>query len=134
MDFRREDEEKKMNHQEDVHQENEKQIDEPEKEKELVYQPHENEASATQESVTNHSPQMEDDRASKKEKKRKAAWLSPILGGIIGDTLCLALHRFCRSHRTQLQTHKRKQLQVSRQLLIISQQNKSPMPRMSLIW
>ena len=89
MDFRREDEEKKLNQQEDVHQENEKQIDEPEKEKELVFQPHENEASATQESVTNHSPQMGDDRASKKEKKRKAAWLSPILGGIIGGGLVL---------------------------------------------
>ncbi|WP_150985241.1 S1C family serine protease [Bacillus mycoides] len=91
MDFRREDEEKKLNQQEDVHQENEKQIDEPEKEKELVFQPHENEASATQESVTNHSPQMGDDRASKKEKKRKAAWLSPILGGIIGGGLVLGI-------------------------------------------
>ena len=91
MDFRREDEEKKLNQQEDVHQENEKQIDEPEKEKELVFQPLENEASATQESVTNHSPQMGDDRASKKEKKRKAAWLSPILGGIIGGGLVLGI-------------------------------------------
>ncbi|WP_144468394.1 S1C family serine protease [Bacillus pumilus] len=91
MDFRREDEEKKLNQQEDVHQENEKQIDEPEKEKELVFQPHENEASATQESVTNHSPEMGDDRASKKEKKRKAAWLSPILGGIIGGGLVLGI-------------------------------------------
>ncbi|MEZ7512554.1 S1C family serine protease [Bacillus pumilus] len=91
MDFRREDEEKKLNQQEDVHQENEKQIDEPEKEKELVFQPHENEASATQESVTNHSPQMGDDRVSKKEKKRKAAWLSPILGGIIGGGLVLGI-------------------------------------------
>ncbi|AVI42302.1 S1C family serine protease [Bacillus pumilus] len=91
MDFRREDEEKKLNQQEDVHQGNEKQIDEPEKEKELVFQPHENEASATQESVTNHSPQMGDDRASKKEKKRKAAWLSPILGGIIGGGLVLGI-------------------------------------------
>ncbi|MEM5029308.1 trypsin-like peptidase domain-containing protein [Bacillus pumilus] len=91
MDFRREDEEKKLNQQEDVHQENEKQIDEPEKEKELVFQPHENEASATQESVTNDSPQMGDDRASKKEKKRKAAWLSPILGGIIGGGLVLGI-------------------------------------------
>ncbi|WP_144492888.1 S1C family serine protease [Bacillus pumilus] len=91
MDFRREDEEKKLNQQEDVHQENEKQIDEHEKEKELVFQPHENEASATQESVTNHSPQMGDDRASKKEKKRKAAWLSPILGGIIGGGLVLGI-------------------------------------------
>ncbi|MGG5179529.1 S1C family serine protease [Bacillus sp. MM09(2025)] len=91
MDFRREDEEKKLNQEEDVHQENEKQIDEPEKEKEAVFQPHENEASATQESVTNHSPQMGDDRASKKEKKRKAAWLSPILGGIIGGGLVLGI-------------------------------------------
>ncbi|QLI76905.1 S1C family serine protease [Bacillus pumilus] len=91
MDFRREDEEKKLNQEEDVHQENEKQIEEPEKEKELVFQPHENEASATQESVTNHSPQMGDDRASKKEKKRKAAWLSPILGGIIGGGLVLGI-------------------------------------------
>ncbi|MEB2356281.1 trypsin-like peptidase domain-containing protein [Bacillus pumilus] len=91
MDFRREDEEKKLNQEEDVHQENEKQIDEPEKEKEVVFQPHENEASATQESVTNHSPQMGDDRASKKEKKRKAAWLSPILGGIIGGGLVLGI-------------------------------------------
>ncbi|WP_144531724.1 S1C family serine protease [Bacillus pumilus] len=91
MDFRREDEEKKLNQQEDVHQENEKKIDEHEKEKELVFQPHENEASATQESVTNHSPQMGDDRASKKEKKRKAAWLSPILGGIIGGGLVLGI-------------------------------------------
>lgn len=134
MDFRREDEEKKMNHQEDVHQENEKQIDEPEKEKELVYQPHENEASATQESVTNHSPQMEDDRASKRRKSGKRHGSVRSLEGLLAEALCLALHRFCRSHRTQLQTHKRKQLQVSRQLLIISQQNKSPMPRMSLIW
>ncbi|AMM98666.1 S1C family serine protease [Bacillus pumilus] len=91
MDFRREDEEKNLNQEEDVHQENEKQIDEPEKEKEVVFQPHENEASATQESVTNHSPQMGDDRASKKEKKRKAAWLSPILGGIIGGGLVLGI-------------------------------------------
>ncbi|WP_144556481.1 S1C family serine protease [Bacillus pumilus] len=91
MDFRREDEEKKLNQEEDVHQENEKKIDEHEKEKELVFQPHENEASATQESVTNHSPQMGDDRASKKEKKRKAAWLSPILGGIIGGGLVLGI-------------------------------------------
>ncbi|MGE6855265.1 trypsin-like peptidase domain-containing protein [Bacillus sp. FSL K6-2841] len=91
MDFRREDEEKKLNQEEDVHQENEKQIDEPEKEKEVVFQPHENEASATHESVTNHSPQMGDDRASKKEKKRKAAWLSPILGGIIGGGLVLGI-------------------------------------------
>ncbi|WP_169055669.1 S1C family serine protease [Bacillus pumilus] len=91
MDFRREDEEKKLNQEEDVHQENEKQIDEPEKEKEVVFQPHENEASATQESVINHSPQMGDDRASKKEKKRKAAWLSPILGGIIGGGLVLGI-------------------------------------------
>ncbi|MEH7731675.1 hypothetical protein V7212_18295, partial [Bacillus safensis] len=77
MDFRREDEENKMNHpenqdnemnhQKDTHQENEKQIDAPEKEKELVFHQHENEASATEESVTNHSPQMVDDRASKKE-------------------------------------------------------------------
>ncbi|MFP3840496.1 trypsin-like peptidase domain-containing protein [Bacillus safensis] len=103
MDFRREDEENKMNHpkntnqdnemnhQEDTHQENEKQIDAPEKEKELVLHQHENEASAAQESVTNHSPQMVDDRASKKEKKRKAAWLSPILGGIIGGGLVLGI-------------------------------------------
>lgn len=83
MDFRREDEENKMNHhenanqdnemnqQKDTHQENEKQIDAPEKEKELVFHQHENEASATQESVTNHSPQMVDDRASKKRKSER---------------------------------------------------------------
>ncbi|BBP92172.1 hypothetical protein BsIDN1_57900 [Bacillus safensis] len=41
--------------------------------------------------MTNHSPQMVDDRASKKEKKRKAAWLSPILGGIIGGGLVLGI-------------------------------------------
>ncbi|SFX79606.1 serine protease Do [Bacillus altitudinis] len=91
MDFRREDEEKKMNDQEHTHQENEKQIEEPEKEKELVFHHHENEASASQERVTNGSPQVIDDRSSKKEKKRKAAWLSPILGGIIGGGLVLGI-------------------------------------------
>ncbi|MEK4568034.1 S1C family serine protease [Bacillus sp. FSL K6-3458] len=91
MDFRREDEEKKMNDQEHAHQENEKQIEEPEKEKELVFHHHENEASASQERVSNGSPQVIDDRSSKKEKKRKAAWLSPILGGIIGGGLVLGI-------------------------------------------
>lgn len=144
MDFRREDEENKMNHpenqdnemnqQKDTHQENEKQIDAPEKEKELVFHQHENEASASQESVTKHSPQMVDDRASKKEKKRKAAWLSPILGGLLAGVLYLALHRFCRSHRIQLPTRKRRLHQASRQPQIISRQNKSPMPQMWLIW
>ncbi|WP_353854605.1 trypsin-like peptidase domain-containing protein [Bacillus sp. Bos-x628] len=91
MDYRREDEEKSVNHQEDAHQENEKQIDELEKEKELILHHHKDETSASQENVTNRAPHIMDDRTSKKEKKRKAAWLSPILGGIIGGGLVLGI-------------------------------------------
>ncbi|MGE6630017.1 S1C family serine protease [Bacillus sp. NPDC077027] len=93
MDYRREDEEKNLtNHEEHVNEENSNQIEETPVEKELVLQHREDETpSPYQAEKTSTTHQVIDEKASKKEKKRKAAWLSPILGGIIGGGLVLGI-------------------------------------------
>nr|CAB07968.1 YirE [Bacillus subtilis] len=59
--------------------------------------------------------------AVKKEKKRRAAWLSPILGGIIGGGSCLASRLICR----QTKIRRPKPLpQINRCSLIILQRRR----------
>lgn len=96
MDYRRDDQNGEQ-HTEPSHTENQKLIEHPEQE--LLDQPHSDEAGRKE---TVSALEMEKkETAVKKEKKRRAAWLSPILGGIIGGGLMLGIAPYLPSDHNQ---------------------------------
>ncbi|MFS0664738.1 trypsin-like peptidase domain-containing protein [Bacillus mojavensis] len=101
MDYRRDDQNGEQHtepsHTENMNTDNRKLIEHPEQK--LLDQPHSYEAGRKE---TASALEMEKkETAVKKEKKRRAAWLSPILGGIIGGGLMLGIAPYLPSDHNE---------------------------------